>query len=133
MNRQLGRQLDEHTKRGTAFNTQIADYAAKLTANTVLDDMERLDLANILVNCATDAPCMVKAADDEPVFVLRGQDAFAADTVEAWIDLVREGWGLKFNRPVSEMAQTDPVLTAKLADAAAVCAVMRAYKRKFPD
>jgi hypothetical protein len=28
--------------------------------------------------------CLGKAADDEPVFVLRAQDALAADLVEKW-------------------------------------------------
>ncbi len=28
--------------------------------------------------------CIAKAADDEPVFVLRGQDALAGDTVRDW-------------------------------------------------
>ena len=28
--------------------------------------------------------CLGKASDDEPVFILRGQDAHAADLVEKW-------------------------------------------------
>lgn len=28
--------------------------------------------------------CLGKAADDEPVFILRGQDVLAADLVERW-------------------------------------------------
>lgn len=28
--------------------------------------------------------CLGKAADDEPVFILRGQDKFAADLVDEW-------------------------------------------------
>lgn len=31
--------------------------------------------------------CLGKAHDDEPVFVLRGQDIFAADLVERWANL----------------------------------------------
>lgn len=33
--------------------------------------------------------CLGKAADDEPVFILRGQDALAADTVDHWANHAR--------------------------------------------
>ena len=34
-------------------------------------------------------PCYDKAGDDEPLFVLRAQDQFAADTVDHWIRQAR--------------------------------------------
>lgn len=33
--------------------------------------------------------CLNKAAKDEPIFVLRAQDVFAADTILAWADRYR--------------------------------------------
>lgn len=36
-------------------------------------------------------PCYDKAAEDEPLFVLRGQDQFAAETVEYWAHLASGG------------------------------------------
>ena len=33
--------------------------------------------------------CLNKAGDDEPIFVLRAQDVFAADTILAWADRYR--------------------------------------------
>lgn len=35
-------------------------------------------------NAANGKGCLGKAADDEPVFILRAQDALAADLVETW-------------------------------------------------
>lgn len=37
-----------------------------------------------------DCPCLEKAKDDEPIFVLRAQDKLAADTVRHWIQLARD-------------------------------------------
>lgn len=34
--------------------------------------------------------CIAKAADDEPVFVLRAQDRLAPALVKAWADLAKE-------------------------------------------
>jgi hypothetical protein len=35
-------------------------------------------------NAAIGKGCLGKAADDEPVFILRAQDALAADAVDHW-------------------------------------------------
>jgi hypothetical protein len=35
--------------------------------------------------------CLGKAADDEPVFILRGQDHFASRLVDQWADLAEDG------------------------------------------
>lgn len=35
-------------------------------------------------NAAAGKGCLGKAADDEPVFILRAQDALAAELVELW-------------------------------------------------
>ena len=35
-------------------------------------------------NAAAGKGCLGKAADDEPVFILRAQDSLAADLVELW-------------------------------------------------
>ena len=40
-------------------------------------------------NKAKGVPCYDKAADDEPLFVLRGSDPAAANTVRAWAQLAR--------------------------------------------
>lgn len=34
--------------------------------------------------------CLGKAADDEPIFILRGQDKFAPALVRAWANLAQE-------------------------------------------
>lgn len=55
-------------------------------------------------NAAAGRGCLGKAADDEPVFILRAQDALAAELVELWairaravgcpVDKVREAQDL---------------------------------------
>lgn len=62
--------------------------------------------------------CLAKAADDEPIFILRGQDQLADTVVDYWASLAR-GAGVDMAR-VTE--------ARNLADA------MRAWpKRKIPD
>jgi len=62
--------------------------------------------------------CFSKAADDEPLFVLRAQDSFAAPLIEHWI-----GW-----------AQESGVNGAKIAEAKALVELMYAWpKRRKPD
>jgi hypothetical protein len=34
---------------------------------------------------ASTTGCLAKAADDEPIFVLRAQDSLAPDTIRAWV------------------------------------------------
>ena len=59
-----------------------------------------------------------KAADDEPVFVLRGQDKIAWIMVDLW----------------SALAEADGCSPAKVAEARALSAAMRAWpNQKSPD
>jgi hypothetical protein len=66
---------------------------------------------------ATD-PCLAKAADDEPIFVLRAQDMLAPDLVRLWADYAaRHG--------------CDP---AKVAEAYECATAMEHWRmRKYPD
>lgn len=62
--------------------------------------------------------CLGKAADDEPVFILRGQDALAASAVELWAYAAR-------NNGCAEV---------KVQEALDLARKMREWpKRKFPD
>jgi len=69
-----------------------------------------------------------KAADDEPVFVLRANDVCAPATVEAWADFVEAGIGA--------MVSGDET-RAKVQEARSVAHLMRAWQAlngsKFPD
>ncbi len=62
--------------------------------------------------------CLGKAADDEPVFILRGQDRLAATLVDTWANLAGEhGCGI-----------------VKVVDARKTAIAMRCWThRKFPD
>lgn len=63
--------------------------------------------------------CLGKAADDEPVFVLRGQDVIAPAIVEAWADLAESVGSIGAN---------------KLLEARMVARKMREWpNRKLPD
>ena len=62
--------------------------------------------------------CLGKAASDEPVFVLRAQDCFAADLVEKWAI-----WARAAGSPPD-----------KVSEAMALVEEMRRWpKRKTPD
>lgn len=62
--------------------------------------------------------CLGKAADDEPVFVLRAQDMFAANLVEQW----------------AELAEGRRCPPEKVAEARELAANMRTWpSRKYPD
>lgn len=62
--------------------------------------------------------CLGKAADDEPVFILRGQDILAADLVDRWATL----------------ASLKGCPDAKVLEARALAQAMREWPtRKKPD
>ncbi len=62
--------------------------------------------------------CLGKAADDEPVFILRAQDKLAADLVDLWAD----------------RAQANGCGMAKVIEAMDLAQKMRAWPtQKFPD
>lgn len=62
--------------------------------------------------------CLGKAADDEPVFILRGQDILAADLVELWA-LRAKAYGCDID---------------KVQEALNLASAMRAWPiQKYPD
>jgi hypothetical protein len=79
---------------------------------------------------ATGKGCLGKAADDEPVFVLRGKDRFAPDIVEAWANKVE----LATVNMISEAADKS---RGKIKEARALAHTMRAWQAmntsKTPD
>jgi hypothetical protein len=72
--------------------------------------------------------CLEKAADDEPIFVLRAQDKLAANTVRHWArEFLKAHGGV-----LSE--QIDPKVIAKYKEAHALADKMDAWKtKKTPD
>ena len=62
--------------------------------------------------------CLNKAADDEPIFVLRAQDVTAAKTIRDWAQLLMSLGG-------SLLKANDALHTAK--------AMERYHTRKLPD
>jgi hypothetical protein len=66
-----------------------------------------------------DSPCLLKAGDDEPIFVLRAQDKTADVALEAWIEANKYSLG-----------NTHP----KLLAAQQTLLDFRGWKkRKYPD
>jgi hypothetical protein len=62
--------------------------------------------------------CLNKAADDEPIFVLRGRDILAAEVVRFW----------------ATIAQDNKVSTGKVLDALTLADRMELWPhRKLPD
>lgn len=78
------KEVVSHLKRSESFSLQVRRLAEKVLSGT-LDAQERADLAHILRFNTTDSQCLVKSADDEPIFVLRGGgDPVAAHAVQHW-------------------------------------------------
>jgi hypothetical protein len=70
----------------------------------------------VIEEANADLGCLGKAHDDEPVFVLRAQDVFAPQLVEAWANLARVS------------------APEKAAQAIVLAAAMRVWHtRKLPD
>lgn len=77
-----------HTKRSGAFLDEIGNYLYALESNDLdkLSPSMKARLGEILQCHTTDSACVVKAAEDEPIFVLRGKDPVAPNAVEAWVN-----------------------------------------------
>ena len=71
-----------------------------------------------------------KAADDEPIFVLRGRDVIAPEIVETWADLLGD-----IASPQTDEESLD--VDAKIREARALAHQMRAWQEingsKIPD
>lgn len=72
--------------------------------------------------------CLQKAADDEPIFVLRAQDKLAADTVRYWARQFLKA----YDGILSE--QADPKVITKYKEAMALADKMDGWEtQKVPD
>ena len=72
----------------------------------------------VLEQAARGEGCLGKAGDDEPVFILRAQDALAAGLIEAW----------------AEEAEARGCPSSKVQGALLIAAAMRRFpNRKWPD
>ena len=106
-----------HTKRSPEFQREIQELIDKNLAGLWCGDKEGFGIyriIEILQKTTTDSACMVKAADDEPVFVLRGKDPVAHDAVRFWAD----------------SAEALHLHTEKLADAILAADEMLAYAKQ---
>lgn len=66
--------------------------------------------------------CLNKAADDEPLFILRAQDVLAPIAVQYWAKLV------------TQSCQPNLDVVEKVSDACLVATSMQTYRqRKLPD
>jgi len=129
----------KHVKRSPAFQEKIeklikgllvqADWAH---SNQMLDEATLFtEAVEILAKNTTDAACLVKAANDEPIFVLRGQDVTAGGLMENNMGCVDFWCELQIARRI-ERRDNSPA--EKIADARDCAREMRAYpNRKFPD
>ncbi len=126
----------EHTKRSLNFQRRIRNFCDRLRdveqGREQLQAHEIEEIRYILENFTTDSDCIVKAADDEPIFVLLGHDISAGGedgrqgVVDFWCELQ-----LGHHLSLISWAMTIP---PKVTDARECAAEMRAYpNRKWPD
>lgn len=124
----------KHVKRTPNFIKECKRLAMIVRTTEVINDVERQRIAQILENNTTDAGCMVKAADDEAIFVLRAHDISAGGdespsnnligTVDHWCEL----------QIAHRLVTNDKRPMTKIADARDCAREMRAYpNRKWPD
>jgi hypothetical protein len=75
-----------HTRRSETFIQRIKEVIAKLEALPLTGDDKLVvtEAADIILLNTTDSPCMLKARQHEPIFVLRGNDKTSPEFVEAW-------------------------------------------------
>lgn len=127
-----------HTKRSPEFQQRI--NALKAGTQHMIDEELKKDLPactafwesilEILEKNTTDSPCIVKAAEDEPIFVLRGQDNTADELVTKWAEMVRTR---QVNLTQGD-AELERRLGTKWTDALMCAHEMRIYPiRRRPD
>jgi hypothetical protein len=66
----------------------LAEAVRVAGAGELTEDEARVILQILFTRAGTD-PCFVKAAEDEPLFILRAQDRIAPKTVRAWAEFAR--------------------------------------------
>jgi hypothetical protein len=92
-----------HTKRSPHFVIEVRRLRDKAKAGT-LDAEERARVAHILEFNTTDAACLTKAHEDEPIFVLRAHDGDADKCVDHWCELQIERTLWKDDKPLAKIA-----------------------------
>lgn len=124
--------MPNHTKRSPAFTEHIQSLVKQL--DTLRDAAPGLagfldSVIEVLQKNTTDSRCVVKAKDDEPIFVLRGQDRLSAGLVLAWAQLYDDARAEAIKVP--ELAYNG---TPRSNDACECSEDMARYHtRKFPD
>src|SRR4051812_7024041 len=85
--------MTTHTKRTDGFN-QAIDHLRNRIAEVKAGnghlhfEHHELDvLDSILRHNTTDSACIVRAADDEPIFTLRAKDQLSDDVVRCWVNM----------------------------------------------
>lgn len=77
-----------HTKRSPEFQAKIQRLMKSIEN---MNGPEINEIYDVLKNNTTDSGCLVRAKDDEPIFVLRGKDPLAGDVVDYWAKCARLG------------------------------------------
>ena len=78
-----------HTRRTPQFQLLVHRLAEKVL-NGTLDSEERGIVARILIENTSDSGCLVKARDDEPIFVLLSRDVLSAGLARLWAVMARD-------------------------------------------
>jgi hypothetical protein len=123
--------MSTHTKRSAAFAHELELLIDYMSQDLSVEHSQKLNarVIEVLRNNTTDSACMVKAKDNEPIFVLRGQDRNAYGAVNSWAyETGRQA------RQEFEVPGIPPKLIKKLADAQLCALEMKAYhKNRLAD
>lgn len=114
-----------HTKRSREFQDRI-DLLVEGLSNlekSVVDKIPVAGLIDVLRHYTTDSGCLINAADNEPIFVLRANDELASIHVRNWAG---DFLASKANKPQSPEAMGR--IVQKHHDAIECADEMAAYK-----
>lgn len=78
-----------HTRKSEEFRHRV-DQLVDQVMRGELTPEGREDVVQLLLRYTTDSSCMINAAQDEPVFVLRAKDPLFIPTLKAWMVLSAE-------------------------------------------
>lgn len=121
--------MPEHTKRSATFYARVQRAIGWVRrvekSGGTLDFKETQEIRELLEGYTVDSHYVVKAAEDEPIFVLRGQDRLSPALVLAWAQLHDEAKSEQQGKP--EIAYEG---TERGQDAVEVADMMARYRRR---
>lgn len=82
--------MNKHTKRSEQFRARMDTLIHKLHLALGPGHELAVEVQQVLMENTTDSGCLVGAAEDEPVFVLRAKDKLMPYAINYWCNTAKE-------------------------------------------